>query len=61
MKAKITLIVENNKPVSVLGENPEYKIRYACDLTLRTLLDIDGPANEESFTIEDVQILDEDK
>ena len=62
MKVRITLITENNRPVSALGENPEDTIRWGWDVFLSTLLSLaDNKKNEDRFMIEDVQILDEDK
>ena len=37
MKVRVTLITENDKPVSMLGENPEVAIKRAWDLVLAML------------------------
>lgn len=38
MKIRLTLITENDKPVSVLGENPEEKIKQVWDLILTLIM-----------------------
>lgn len=56
MKVRVTLLTENNKPVSTLGENPERKIRYAYN----TLLGIWGATgkNGDKGKVEKVEILE---
>lgn len=56
MKIRVTLLTENNKPLSVLGENPEEKIKKAweCTLLLLSLIgDTQDRAILESFEIVD--------
>lgn len=56
MKVRVTLIVENNSPVSALGNNPEDKIRNAYDLLLSmvTLTSENGDCGK----VEKVEILE---
>lgn len=55
MKIRVTLLTENNKPVSVLGENPEAKIKQAWDLAL-TLIATLNPG-DKAF-VEKVEVVE---
>lgn len=54
MKIKVTLLTENEKPVSVLGENPEEKARKAWELVC-AMLNMQG---EDKIQLENVEILE---
>ena len=56
MKIRLTVITENDKPVSVLGENPEEKIKQAWNLAL-TLIATLNPG-DKAF-VEKVEVVEE--
>ena len=55
MKIRLTVITENDKPVSVLGENPEEKIKEAWNLVL-TLIATLNP-RDKAF-VEKVEVIE---
>lgn len=54
MKVRVTLITENDKPVSVLGENPEETARKGWELVLALL----NAQSEDRATLERVEIVE---
>lgn len=56
MKIRLTIITENDKSISVLGENPEVKIKQAWDLVL-TLIATLNPG-DKAF-VEKVEVIEE--
>lgn len=54
MKVRVTLMTENDKPVSDLGENPEEKIKRSWELVI-ALLNIQS---EDSATLENIEIVE---
>lgn len=57
MKARITLMVENIHPVSVLGENPEAKIRTGWEVLAAMLSTPSSPTGDTAH-VESVEIVD---
>ena len=55
MRIRVTLLTENNKPVSVLGKNPEEKIKRAWELAL-TLIMTQTPG--ETAIVEKVEVVE---
>jgi len=55
MKVRVTLITENNSPVSALGENPEETIKNAWELMLCLIASVSD--NGDSAYVEKVEIL----
>lgn len=58
MKLRVTLMTENDLPVSVLGPNPEEKARKAWEIMCALLNEIGG-ANNDHVTLESVEFLEE--
>lgn len=58
MKIRLTLITENDKPVSVLGENPEEKIKRAWDLALTFIGTLNHGPVDKVF-VEKVEVIEE--
>ena len=58
MKVRVTLITENDKPVSMLGENPEVAIKRAWDLVLAMLSSESKDPSDKAF-VESVEIIRE--
>lgn len=56
MKIRVTLLTENNKPVSVLGENPEEKIKRAWELALTLIMTLN---NGDKALVEKVEVLED--
>lgn len=54
MKVRVTLMTENDKPVSDLGENPEEKIRKAWEFVC-ALLNMRG---DDRTTLERAEIVE---
>lgn len=54
MKVRVTLMTENDKPVSDLGEDPEEKIKRAWEFVV-ALLNI---RSEDSATLENIEIVE---
>lgn len=54
MKVRVTIMTENDKPVSVLGENPEEKIKRGWELVLALL----NTRSEDKATLEKVEIVE---
>lgn len=54
MRVRVTLMTENDVPVSVLGENPEQKIRDAWDVTIAAL----DLMIEDSIYVESTEIVE---
>ena len=54
MKVRVTILTENDKPVSALGDNPEEKAKRAWELILALL----NAAGEDRATLEKVEIVD---
>ena len=58
MKVRVTLITENDKPVSMLGENPEVSIKRAWDLVL-AMLSLESKDPSDRAFVESVEIIGE--
>ena len=62
MKVRVTIMTENNVPVSALGENPKAmlpKIEEAWRLLL-AMINLSGECpNEDKATLESVEIVEE--
>ena len=58
MKVRVTLITENDKPVSMLGENPEIAIKRAWDLVL-AMLSLESKDPSDRAFVENVEIIGE--
>ena len=56
MKIRLTVITENDKPVSILGENPEEKIKQAWDLVLTIIATLNP--GDKAF-VEKVEVIEE--
>ena len=54
MKVRVTLMTENNVPVSELGENPEQKIREVWDAAI-ALIDL---TSEDSIYVEKIELVE---
>ena len=59
MKVRVTVLTENNKPASALGDNPEKQIAKAWEFLLAYLELINKSRNEDRATLESVEIVDE--
>ena len=55
MKIKLTIITENNKPVELLGENPEEKIKRAWNAVLMFMAATS--ISDDDAYVENVEIL----
>ncbi len=58
MKIRVTLLTENDEPISVLGENPEEKIRKAYEFILALGM-LKSPG--DSAVIEKIEIVEEEE
>lgn len=58
MKIRVTLMTENDVPVSYLGPNPEEKARKVWEAVC-TLLNEMGGANNDHVTLEGVEFLED--
>lgn len=54
MKVRVTIMTENDKPISVLGENPEEKAKRCWELMLALL----NTQSEDRATLERVEIVE---
>lgn len=54
MKVRVTIMTENDKPISVLGENPEEKAKRGWELVLALL----NTQSEDKATLESVEIVE---
>lgn len=54
MRVRLTVMTENNVPVSELGENPEQKIRMAWDAFLACI----NFMSEDGIYVEKVEIIE---
>lgn len=54
MKVRVTVMTENNVPVSELGENPERKIRDAWDAVIACL----NLMSEDSIYVENIELVE---
>lgn len=54
MKVRVTLMTENDKPVSVLGENSEEKVKIGWELVCTML----NTMSVDSVTLENVEIVE---
>lgn len=54
MRVRVTVMTENNVPVSELGENPEQKIREVWDATI-ALIDL---MSEDSIYVEKIELVE---
>ena len=59
MKVRVTLITENDKPVSMLGENPEVSIKRAWNLVL-AMLNLESKDPSDKAFVESVEIIGEE-
>lgn len=53
MKVRVTLMTENDKPVEVLGEDAEEKVKKAWDMLVRLL----NAVSKDTAYVENVEIL----
>ena len=58
MKVRVTLITENDKPVSMLGKNPEVSIKRAWDLVL-AMSSLESKDPSDRAFVEGVEIIGE--
>ena len=58
MKVRVTLITENDKPVSMLGENPEVTIKRAWELVL-AVMSLESKDPSDRAFVESVEIIGE--
>lgn len=58
MKTRITILAENNVPISKLGSNPEQKVREAWEIVLRYMLLTTDSANDEKAVLEKVEVFE---
>lgn len=54
MKVRVTLMTENDKPVSALGENPEEKAKRGWELALALL----NTQSEDKASLESIEIIE---
>ena len=54
MKVRVTLMTENDKPISVLGENPEEKLKRGWELICAML----NTMSDDSAALESVEIVE---
>lgn len=54
MKVRVTIMTENDKPVSVLGENPEEKVKRGWELVLALL----NTQSEDKVMLESAEIIE---
>ena len=54
MKVRVTIITENDKPVSILGENPEEKLKGAWEWLLAML----NTLGDDKATLEKVEVVE---
>ena len=57
MKVRVTLMTENNIPVSALGDNPDQKVRKAWEAVV-TLLQLQS---DDLICVEQVEIVEDEK
>ena len=57
MKIRVTLLVENEKPISLLGDNPEAKIKQAYELVLALVM-TQSPGDKA--LVEKVEVVEEE-
>lgn len=57
MRVRVTIMTENSVPVSVLGENPEQKIRDAWDATI-AVADL---MSEDSIYVENIELVEDEQ
>jgi hypothetical protein len=55
MKIRLTIMTENDKPVEILGENPEEKIKKAWDVLL-TMMSLTSENNDTAY-VESVEVV----
>lgn len=55
MKIRLTIMTENDKPVEILGDNPEEKIKKAWDMLL-TMMSLMGENNDNAY-VERVEVI----
>lgn len=55
MKVRVTLMTENSKPISALGDNPEEKAKRAWEFMCALL---NSMSTEDKATLEKVEILE---
>lgn len=54
MKVRVTLMTENDNPLSDLGENPEEKIKRAWEFAVASM----NMLSEDSATLENIEIVE---
>lgn len=55
MKIRLTIMTENDKPVEILGDNPEEKIKKAWDVLL-TMMSLTSENNDTAY-VESVEVM----
>lgn len=54
MKVRVTLMTENDKPVSALGKNPEEKLKRGWELVCAML----NTMSDDGATLENIEIVE---
>lgn len=54
MKVRVTIMTENDKPVSALGKNPEETSRRAWDLIIALI----NTQSDDKMTVEKIEIVE---
>lgn len=57
MKVRVTLMTENDVPVSELGENPEQKVKAIWDILMSLIVMQSG---DDKGYVEKIEILEEE-
>ena len=55
MKIRLTIMTENDKPVEILGDNPEEKIKKPWDVLL-TMMSLTSENNDTAY-VESVEVV----
>lgn len=55
MKIRLTIMTENDKPVEILGDNPEEKIKKVWDVLL-TMMSLTSENNDTAY-VESVEVV----
>lgn len=59
MKIRVTIMTENNVPVSTLGDNPLTKIKGAWECVVAVINECSNSENGDKAELEKVEIVDE--
>ena len=58
MKTRITILAENDRPLSAIGDNPEEKVKKAWEWMIQTLIVFGENPNNDRYAIEKVEVSD---